>query len=85
MSRKKTDILAGLSDSAAKRRVEHEEYMAEKRGINRSFDDSDPKAPMTIVLHASTRKRIKALALEQDTTVSALIESWLEEHSPVKP
>ena len=85
MARKKADILAGLSDSAAKRQVEHEEVLEEKQRINRSFDESDPKAPMTIVLHASTRKRIKALALEQDTTVSALIESWLEKYDADRP
>ena len=85
MAKKKADILTDLSDSAVKRQQGHEEVLEEKQRINRSFTDDDPKAPMTIILHASTRKRIKALALERDTTVSALVESWLEEHCSDKP
>lgn len=81
MARKKADILAGLSGSAAKKQAEHEEVLEEKQRINRSFDETDPKAPMTIVLHETTRQRIKMLALKKRTTVSALIEEWLEEHS----
>ena len=81
MARKREEILAGLSENVAKRQAEHEDILTEKQRINRSFDDSDPKAPMTIIMHESTRKRIKMLALEKRTTVSALIEEWLEKYS----
>lgn len=51
-----------------------------KKGINRHFSEDDPKTPMTIVLHNSTRKQIKMYAIQHGTTVSSLIEQWIAEY-----
>ena len=77
---KKKGRQAERTDAAVKKKTEQEEVLSEKKGLNRSFSGDDPKAPMTIVLHDSTRRKIKLYAVANGTTVSSLIEDWIAEH-----
>ena len=53
----------------------------EKRGPGRPMvDPTDPRKAVTINLKASYHKKLKMYAVMHDTTVSALVESWIEQH-----
>ena len=52
-----------------------------KRGPGRPLEDAkDPRKGVTINLKASSHKKLKLYAVMHDTTASALIESWIEQH-----
>ena len=52
-----------------------------KRGPGRPVEDpKDPRKDVTINLKASSHKKLKLYAVMHDTTASALIESWIEQH-----
>ena len=52
-----------------------------KRGPGRPVEDpQDPRKGVTINLKASSHKKLKLWAVMHDTTASALIESWIEQH-----
>ena len=53
----------------------------ERRGPGRpQVDPTDPRKAVTINLKASLHKKLKMYAVMHDTTVSALVEAWIEEH-----
>ena len=53
----------------------------ERRGPGRpQVDPTDPRKAVTINLKASLHKKLKMYAVMNDTTVSALVESWIEQH-----
>ena len=53
----------------------------ERRGPGRpQVNPEDPRKAVTINLKASLHKKLKMYAGMHDTTVSALVESWIEEH-----
>ena len=57
----------------------------ERPGRGRPIENpSDPKKGVTINLKSSSHRKIKIWAAMQGTTVSSLIEDWIDEHCTVE-
>lgn len=59
---------------------------AEQKKIQQTVSDAEPaveekRTTLSLSLTVSDKKKLKMMAMEQDTTIAALIHGWIAEHS----
>lgn len=59
---------------------------AEQKKIQQTVADAEPtveekRTTLSLSLTVSDKKKLKMMAMEQDTTIAALIHGWIAEHS----
>ncbi len=59
---------------------------AEQKKIQQTVADVEPaveekRTTLSLSLTVSDKKKLKMMAMEQDTTIAALIHGWIAEHS----
>lgn len=57
-----------------------EKYTADRQAAVSDTADDEKRTTLSLSITASDKKALKMMAVEQETTIAAIIHEWVQEH-----